>query len=391
MSASSSAHVARADNWVDPPPPGDNWVDPPPPTGAGGGYYDNEGEGDWSGTKRTKQDGIEYVPARDFEERFDDPSNREPVDSRAGVGFVFLVFACWVVLFMAISIEVIHGGNIWGLGDALGLGGLFPVTFEAPKYIPPRSCGDVNGDLVPDDTLFNCTAGAIAAAGMSSSSGGGDLTTWAVVSPRLEIKCKPHGEKCKPAQCCVDLGPDCAPNAPGGLNTAWELGDGGCSNTASASSLCAEARLPDAETADACKNLVVQANAEFAAGRTPTLYSGALRYPDPNTWPPTVGGQQMSTGAANGVSWGRGSAEVRAHTHMRSHARQPPLYVNQLAVCRNQDPSRIRLSLVDNDINYRSYKQCWAEFGMTEAKKNYFNNEQRLVDMTDHYQTCRLS
>ena len=46
---------------------------------------------------------------------------------------------------------------------------------------------------------------------------------------------------------------------------------------------------------------------------------------------------------------------------------------------------------MDNDINYRSYKQCWAEFGMTEAKKNYFNNEQRLVNMTDHYQTCRLS
>ena len=304
---------------ADPPPPGNNWVDPPPPTGAGGSPYDNEG--DWSGgTQKTKQDGIEYVPAREFEDRFDDPSNHEPVESRTGVGFVFLVFACWVILFMAISIEVIHGGNIWGLGDALGLGGLFPVTFEAPKYIPPRTCGDANGDHVPDDVLFNCTAGAIAAAGMSSSSGGGDLTTWAVVSPRQAIKCRPLGEKCRPEHCCVDLGPDCAPNAPGGLNTAWELGDGGCLNGASASLQCAETRLPNAETADACKNLVVQANAEFAAGRTPALYSGALTYPAQNTWPPTVGGQQLSIQVANGVSWGRGSPEVRA-THACAHMR----------------------------------------------------------------------
>merc|ERR1712146_369552 len=151
--------------------------------------------------------------------------------------------------------------------------------------------------------------------------------------------CTPKGEKCRPTQCCVDLGPDCAPLSavPDGVSAAWELGDGGCAGTLSASSQCAETRMPDTENADDCKRLVVEANVDFANGRTPTLHpSTNLRYPSPNTWPPTVFGQQMSIGTANGVSWGRGS---------------PP------------DPDRIRLSLVDNDINHGSYKQCWAEFG----------------------------
>jgi hypothetical protein len=32
-----------------------------------------------------------------------------------------------------------------------------------------------------------------------------------------------------------------------------------------------------------------------------------------------------------------------------------------------QDPNRIQLALVENDMNHGTYKQCYAEFRMTEA------------------------
>ena len=32
-----------------------------------------------------------------------------------------------------------------------------------------------------------------------------------------------------------------------------------------------------------------------------------------------------------------------------------------------QDPNRIQLALVENDINHDTYKRCYAEFRMTEA------------------------
>ena len=276
---------------------------------------DNEG----SSVMRTEQDGIEFMKPREFEERFDDPASREPTVSHKGIGFIFLLFSMLVIVCMAVSIEIINGGNIWGLGATLGLGHLFPVTYSAPQYIPPRACGDKNGDGVPDEYMFNCSAGAIRAAGMPA--GGNDFTTYAVVSPRNEIFCTPKGQKCQQTQCCVDLGPDCAPGLP------WELGDGGCAGGFGTTSSCQETRMPDAPTATACKDLIVQANADFAAGRSPTVHPQELRYPNPNTWPPTVNGVQIGSGTANGVSWGRGSEPVRertdytrkTHTRARMH------------------------------------------------------------------------
>ena len=44
---------------------------------------------------------------------------------------------------------------------------------------------------------------------------------------------------------------------------------------------------------------------------------------------------------------------------------------------------------MDTDSNHNSYKECWAEFGMTEVQKNYYDDG-KLVDMTDLDQTCRL-
>eukprot|EP01043_Picozoa_sp_COSAG02_P052203 COSAG02_NODE_5589_length_4207_cov_3.451558_2_plen_360_part_00 len=353
----------------------------PQPTGI----VDNEG----GGAIRTKQDGIEFIPTREFEDRFDDATSREPTESHKGVGFIFVVFSMIVILCMAVSIEIINGGNIWGLGETLGLGDLFPVTYEAPQYIPPRACGDKNGDGVPDETLFNCSAGAVRASGMSAN--GGDFSSFAVVSPRNEIFCTPEGTKCQQTQCCVDLGPDCTPGVPG---TAWELGDGGCAAGLSTTSACQEVRLPDTPTAAECKALVEQANTDFAAGRSPTVYPTELRYPNPNTWPPTVNDAQISLGTANGVSWGRGSEPVRERTRghaIGTHARAASVCnLTDSPLSRNQDPDRITFSLVDTDINHGSYKQCWAEFGMTEVKKNYYNSDGKLIDMTDLYQTCRL-
>jgi len=279
---------------------------------------------------------------------------------------MFLFFSTLVIFCVAASIEVIHGGNIWGLSETLGFGDLFPVTFEAPQYVPPRACGDTNGDHLPDDVLFNCSAPTIAAAGMSSNPLGGDVNTWAVVSPRLAIMCTPEGHHCQPEQCCVDLGPDCAPqaDAPEGVSTAWQLGSGGCSGThTGVGDGCAQARMPDTETASECQQLVVEANEAFANGQSPELFDGFDGYLDqhsniPNTWPPTVEGPINAT--ANGVSWGRGSPE--------------PL---------EEDSSSIK--------NHPTYKQCWAEFGMTQVVKNYFDSNLRLVDLTDSHQTCRLS
>eukprot|EP01043_Picozoa_sp_COSAG02_P038502 COSAG02_NODE_2975_length_7633_cov_3.190072_7_plen_293_part_00 len=272
------------------------------------GIVDNEGGGS---VMRTEQDGIEFIKKRGFEERFDDPASREPTVSHKGVGFIFLLFSILVIVCMAVSIEIIHGGNIWGLGETLGLGHLFPVTYEAPQYIPPRSCGDKNGDGVPDEYMFNCSAGSIRAAGMPA--GSRDFTTYAVVSPRNEIFCTPEGQKCQETQCCVDLGAECAPGQP------WELGDGGCASGYHSTTSCQETRMPDAPTATACKILVEQANDQYLRGIPPTVYPNP-RYPNPNTWPPTVNGMQINSSSnANGVSWGRGSEPVRERTQLHAH------------------------------------------------------------------------
>lgn len=323
---------------------------PPPPMPAGGPaaidrvqQFDNEGGNEGGELMRTQQDGIEYVKRRDFEARFDDPSNIEPTESHKGAGFIFLVFTFIIVIAMAVSIEIVNGGNIWGLGEELGLGHLFPLEFQAPQYIPPRTCGDKNGDHVPDDTLMNCNSTMLVAAGLPESD------TWAVVSPRAETECEPKGEKCQPEVCCVDLGPNCEDDPPAGstYNTAWALGDGGCAQGEG----CGETRLPDTQTAAECLAAVKAAN----DAATPTIFVSA-----DNSWPPAGIPQGVS---ANGVTWGRGTPE---------------------------DPNRIQLALVENDINHGTYKQCYAEFRMTEAVPMTYVAS-RMMDMTDQWQTCRIA
>lgn len=263
--------------------------------------FDNEGGNEGGELMRTQQDGIEYVKRRDFEARFDDPSNIEPTESHKGAGFIFLVFTFIIVIAMAVSIEIVNGGNIWGLGEELGLGHLFPLEFQAPQYIPPRTCGDKNGDHVPDDTLMNCNSTMLVAAGLPESD------TWAVVSPRAETECEPKGEKCQPEVCCVDLGPNCEddPVAGSTYNTAWALGDGGCAQGEG----CGETRLPDTQTAAECLAAVKAAN----DAATPTIFVSA-----DNSWPPAGIPQGVS---ANGVTWGRGTPEVHTKTPPRTHER----------------------------------------------------------------------
>ena len=135
-----------------------------------------------------------------------------------------------------------------------------PKRFIAPKYVPPRFCGDANGDRVPDERaggLFNCTSAAILEAGLTAD----DPETWAVLSPRLKTPCA-KGEQCTPQLCCVDLGPACT---TGMASSAWELGDGGGPGAV-------EVRLAsNYATAEECRDAVYDANVLHSAGQTANI------------------------------------------------------------------------------------------------------------------------